>query len=41
MNVLQRILLVEVSLRDAEMTLKALETYHLANERGPSSARRR
>jgi two-component system response regulator len=32
MNTLPRILLVEDSLRDAEITLKALETHHLANE---------
>ena len=32
MNALPRILLVEDSLRDAEITLKALETHHLANE---------
>jgi CheY-like chemotaxis protein len=32
MNALPRILLVEDSLRDAEMTLKALQTHHLANE---------
>lgn len=32
MNFLKRILLVEDSLLDAEMTLKALDTHHLANE---------
>lgn len=32
MNLLKRILLVEDSLRDAEMTLKALEAHHLTNE---------
>ena len=32
MNDFGRILLVEDSVRDAKMTLKALETHHLANE---------
>lgn len=32
MNFLKRILLVEDSPRDAEMTLKALDAHHLANE---------